>query len=171
MQCFPVKSLVHKVLGGGGVYAYIRYLGGGYGIAASLEHAVVVTSDMHRNVLNVYQLASLDFTACFGGPEMFAFVDRLMYPSGWLAFLTEDGVESSAAVVTDAGHDAVHVVDVASLRGLGFVALPGTAGGPRGVATKGDLVAFSGHTLTNTSCGCSGAGARHGGRCTQSEEL
>jgi hypothetical protein len=25
MQCFPVKSLVHKVLGGGGVYAYIRY--------------------------------------------------------------------------------------------------------------------------------------------------
>ena len=26
MQCFPVKSLVHKVLGGGGVYAYIRYL-------------------------------------------------------------------------------------------------------------------------------------------------
>jgi hypothetical protein len=27
MQCFPVKSLVHKVLGGGGVYAYIRYTG------------------------------------------------------------------------------------------------------------------------------------------------
>ena len=26
MQRFPVKSLVHKVLGGGGVYAYIRYL-------------------------------------------------------------------------------------------------------------------------------------------------
>jgi hypothetical protein len=25
MQRFPVKSLVHKVLGGGGVYAYIRY--------------------------------------------------------------------------------------------------------------------------------------------------
>jgi hypothetical protein len=25
MQCFAVKSLVHKVLGGGGVYAYIRY--------------------------------------------------------------------------------------------------------------------------------------------------
>jgi hypothetical protein len=29
MQCFPVKSLVHKVLGGGGVYAYIRYLNKG----------------------------------------------------------------------------------------------------------------------------------------------
>jgi hypothetical protein len=26
MQCFPVKSLVHKVLGGGGVYAYMRYM-------------------------------------------------------------------------------------------------------------------------------------------------
>jgi hypothetical protein len=25
MQRFPVKSLFHKVLGGGGVYAYIRY--------------------------------------------------------------------------------------------------------------------------------------------------
>jgi hypothetical protein len=40
MQCFPVKSLVHKVLGGGGVYAYMRYVATGAASAAcfSAQH-------------------------------------------------------------------------------------------------------------------------------------
>jgi hypothetical protein len=37
MQCFPVKSLVHKVLGGGGVYAYIRYVSVQKGVAVFMR--------------------------------------------------------------------------------------------------------------------------------------
>jgi hypothetical protein len=50
---------------------------------------------------------------------------------------------SRLLLVTDAGHDAVHVIDVAGRVHVGYVAAPGTITGPRGVAARGSLVAVS----------------------------
>jgi hypothetical protein len=75
--------------------------------------------------------------------------------SGYLAFIppptTTSGSSSSARpllLVTDAGHDAVHLVDVDHVVGrahAGYLAAPGTVAGPRGVAASGSspLVAVS----------------------------
>jgi hypothetical protein len=61
--------------------------------------------------------------------------------SGWMAFT---GLATSRLlVVTDAGHDAVHVIDVAGRAHAGYVAAPGAIAGPRGVAARGSLVAVS----------------------------
>jgi DNA-binding beta-propeller fold protein YncE len=50
---------------------------------------------------------------------------------------------SRLLLLTDAGHDAVHVIDVAGRVHAGYVAAPGTIAGPRGVAARGSLVAVS----------------------------
>ncbi len=74
--------------------------------------------------------------------------------SGYLAFTpstttTTSGSNSSGArpllLVTDHGHDAVHVVDVVGGSHAGYVASPGSIAGPRGVAVSGasPLVAVS----------------------------
>ena len=74
--------------------------------------------------------------------------------SGYLAFTppttttTTSGSSSSARpllLVTDAGHDAVHVVDVVGGSHAGYLASPGSIAGPRGVAASGasPLVAVS----------------------------
>jgi hypothetical protein len=72
--------------------------------------------------------------------------------SGYLAFTppgaTTSGSRSSACpvlLVTDAGHDAVHVVDVVGGTHVGYLASPGSIAGPRGVAASGTspLVAIS----------------------------
>jgi hypothetical protein len=52
--------------------------------------------------------------------------------SGCLAFTGPP--TSRLLLVTDAGHDAVHVIDVAGRAHVGYVAAPGTIAGPRGVA-------------------------------------
>jgi hypothetical protein len=66
--------------------------------------------------------------------------------SGYLAFTpptttTTTSSSSSSArpllLVTDAGHDAVHVVDVVGRSHAGYLASPGSIAGPRGVATSG----------------------------------
>jgi hypothetical protein len=62
-------------------------------------------------------------------------------PSGWMAFTGP--ATSRLLVVTDAGHGAVHVVDVVRRVHVGYVAAPGTIAGPRGVAARGSLVAVS----------------------------
>jgi hypothetical protein len=82
----------------------------------------------------------------------FKFEDRPGY-SGYLAFTppatTTSGSSSSSArpllLVTDAGHDAVHVVDVVGGSHAGYLASPGSIAGPRGVAASGasPLVAVS----------------------------
>ncbi len=85
-------------------------------------------------------------------PMQFKFSD--FYSSGYLAFTpptttaTRDGSSSSARpllLVTDAGHDAVHVVDVVGGSHAGYLASPGSIAGPRGVAASGasPLVAVS----------------------------
>ena len=75
--------------------------------------------------------------------------------SGYLAFVTppptagSSGTASSSTLllVTDHGHDAVHLVDVVNQRHAGYVAPPGSIAGPRGVAACGTatsaLVAIS----------------------------
>jgi hypothetical protein len=61
--------------------------------------------------------------------------------SGWMAFTGP--ATSRLLLLTDAGHDAVHVIDVAGRVHAGYVAAPGTIAGPRGVAARGSLVAVS----------------------------
>jgi hypothetical protein len=46
-------------------------------------------------------------------------------------------------LLTDAGHDAVHIIDVAGRVHVGYVAAPGTIAGPRGVAARCCMVAVS----------------------------
>ncbi len=84
-------------------------------------------------------------------PMQFKFFDGQGY-SGYLAFTPSTtascGVSSNARpllLVTDAGANAVHVVDVVGRSHAGYLAPPGTINGPRGVAASGTspLVAVS----------------------------
>jgi hypothetical protein len=61
--------------------------------------------------------------------------------SGWMAFTGP--ASSRLLLLTDAGHDAVHVIDIAGRVHVGYVAAPRTIPGPRGVAARGSLVAVS----------------------------
>ena len=71
--------------------------------------------------------------------------------SGYLAFTPPTTTTTTASLsrplllVTDAGHDAVHGVDVVGRTHAGYVAAPGSIAGPRGVAASGasPLVAVS----------------------------
>jgi hypothetical protein len=62
-------------------------------------------------------------------------------PSGWMTFTDSSGVP--LLLVTDAGHDAVHMIDVKRGKHAGFLVPPGAIAGPRGVATRAQLVAVS----------------------------
>ncbi len=53
-------------------------------------------------------------------------------------------------LLTDAGHNAVHAIDVAGLVHAGYVAAPDTISGPRGVAARGSLVAVSAWKRTDS---------------------
>jgi DNA-binding beta-propeller fold protein YncE len=61
--------------------------------------------------------------------------------SGYLAFLGP--AEDHRLLVTDAGNDAVHVVDVAGQRHVGYLAAPEAIRWPRGVAARGSRVVVS----------------------------
>jgi hypothetical protein len=86
-------------------------------------------------------------------PMQFTFADG--YYSGYLAFTphtttTTSGSSSTSSghpllLVTDAGHDAVHALDVVGRTHVGYLATPGSIAGPRGVAASGasPLVAVS----------------------------
>jgi hypothetical protein len=92
----------------------------------------------------------------------FKFIDGNDFCSGFLAFTsppttttttttTTSGSSSRSGsahpllLVTDAGADAVHLVDVVGRTHAGYVAFPGSIAGPRGVAASGTspLVAVS----------------------------
>jgi hypothetical protein len=80
-------------------------------------------------------------------PMQFKFVDQLGV-SGYMAFTpptTTTGDARPLLLVTDAGHDAVHLVDVVGQTHAGYLASPGSIAGPRGVAASGasPLVAVS----------------------------
>jgi hypothetical protein len=118
-------------------------------IAACGTLGVYVTSDSQANDLLVIQIPKL-FVSGFldqytlGGegscaPMQFKFVDQ--YMSGYLAFMGPPS--RRRLLVTDAGHAAVHIIDVVGKTHEGYVAPPGTLFGPRGVAARGNLVAVS----------------------------
>jgi hypothetical protein len=82
----------------------------------------------------------------------FKFYDGDGWHSGYLAFTPptttatttsgSSGSSSSARpllLVTDVGHDAVHLVDVVGRSHTGYVASPGSIAGPRGVVASGAL--------------------------------
>jgi hypothetical protein len=72
-------------------------------------------------------------------------------------------------VVTDAGYNAVHVIDVVHGAQVGYVAAPGSIAGPRGVAAKDSKVAVSTNSAGAAIRVYEGSGAtwaggdRHGG--------
>ncbi len=133
--------------------------GGGVGMAACPALGLLVTSDAKDNTLSVFALprssgagggagagagAGLALVCSLGGasspaPMQFKFDDD--YVSGWMAFTGP--ATCRLLLLTDAGHDAVHVIDVAGRVHAGYVAAPGTIAGPRGVAARGSLVAVS----------------------------
>jgi hypothetical protein len=130
----------------------------GYGLAASPELGVVVTSDFVANTLSVFRCSPLGpgglshlrtfgagIPAPPGGSDMlFCFNDGRGY-SGWVAFTRPEpgGTSPPLLVVTDAGRNAVHVIDVVLEQHKGFVVSPGTLLGPRSVATAPGRVAVS----------------------------
>jgi hypothetical protein len=130
--------------------------GEGVGVAACPTLGLLVTSDDVENTLSVFALpgsgggagagagAGLALVCTLGGagspaPMQFKFNDGSW--SGWMAFTGP--ATSRLLLLTDAGHDAVHVIDVAGRVHAGYVAAPGTIAGPRGVAARGSLVAVS----------------------------
>ena len=62
------------------------------------------------------------------------------HPVNHMAF-TDGGGGATLLLVADAGHDAVHVIDVVHGSHVGYVAAPGAIAKPRGVATRKSLVA------------------------------
>ncbi len=148
------------------------YCGPGCGLAASPPLGLFVTSSALQNNLTVWTLPAPGLaplgpgapavlaspvTVCtLGGdgsvaPLQFHFYDG--QASGSLAFTTPTTSSTSGGpasghpllLVTDAGHDAVHLVDVVERTHVGYLAVPGSILGPRGVAaSKGaPLVAVS----------------------------
>jgi hypothetical protein len=132
--------------------------GPGVGMAACPALGLLVTSNHKDNTLSVFALppssgagagagagAGLALVCTLGGasspsPMQFKFNDG-SYSSGWIAFTGP--ATSRLLLLTDAGHDAVHVIDVAGRVHAGYMAAPGTIAGPRGVAARGSLVAVS----------------------------
>jgi hypothetical protein len=139
--------------------------GVGVGMAACPALGLLVTSNHNDNTLSVFALprssgagagagagAGLALVCTLGGasspaPMQFKFSDGNYweqwegYNSGWMAFTGP--ATSRLLLLTDARHDAVHVIDVAGRVHAGYVAAPGTIAGPRGVAARGSLVAVS----------------------------
>jgi hypothetical protein len=130
--------------------------GAGVGLAVCPALGLVVTSDLMVNTLSVFTLPQsintpsstgrgLALMHTLGGtsspaPMQFKFLDR-QADSGWMAFTGP--ATSRHLLVTDGGHGAVHVIDVAGRVHAGYVVAPGTIAGPRGVAARGSLVAIS----------------------------
>ena len=141
---------------------YTTACGKGCGLAACPSLGLLVTSDYSHNTLFVWSLSSgggagagsgsgLTCVCTLGGdcspaPMQFDFQsgDGL---SGFLAFtpppLTATPGSPHRLLVTDHGHNTVHVVDVVNRAHAGYLAAPGSIAGPHGVAARGDLVAVS----------------------------
>jgi hypothetical protein len=134
-------------LGVDGVY------GGGIGLAVCDTLGLLAVSAF-MNILMVWTVPSLGedeglvYRCSLGdaagspAPMRFMFQDSASSVSGYLAF-TGSTAAARYLLVTDAGHDAVHVIDVVHGTHVGYVAAPGTIPGPRGVAARQALVAVS----------------------------
>ena len=137
--------------------------GFGFGLAACPSLGLLVTSDVTVNALIVWSLpgrcgggnknagadkdTGLDRVGDMGGegslaPMQFKFLGPDGFPSGYLAFAPLLHLPH-LLLVTDGGHDAVHMIDVANKTHEGFLAAPGTITRPRGVAVSTGLAAVS----------------------------
>jgi hypothetical protein len=129
----------------------------GYGIdgmAVCTALGLLATSNREDNTLIVFALpSSLDSISDAGaGLPLVCTLGGASSPTP-MRFRFQDGSGSSESgrmaatarllLVTDAGHDAVHVIDIVGRAHVGYVAAPGTIAGPRGVAARGSLVAVS----------------------------
>ena len=147
---------------------YRTACGKGSGLAACPSLGLLVTSDCDSNTLSVWSIPSdgggvgtgagcasgLARVCTLGGewspaPMQFKFFSHGDM-SGYLAFIPSAPGAAfrhfpHLLLVTDHGHDAVHMIDVMSRAHVGFLATPGTIAGPRGVAVSGvaPLVAVS----------------------------
>ena len=143
---------------------YETACGGGFGVAACPSLGLLVTSDVEDNTLSVWSLPSgaetavgsgLALVCTLGGkgsPAPMQFKFSITYGSGHLAFTPPLVLDSDSRdlhvlphllLVSDAGQDAVHMIDVVSRAHIGYVAAPGSIAGPRGLAARGNLVAVS----------------------------
>ncbi len=121
--------------------------GQGLGMAACPALGLLVTSNDNDNTLSAFALPRSSGAGAGAGAgaglalvcTQFKFWDG--NASGWMAFTGP--ATSRLLLLTAAGHDAVHVIDVAGRVHVGYVAAPGTIAGPRGVAARGSLVAVS----------------------------
>ncbi len=141
--------------------------GKGLGLAACPALGLLVTSDKDKNTLLVWGLpggasggggasaeagggggapagggGGLRLVCTIGGdgsaaPMQFKFSGG----GGRLAFTSpsSDSTSHPLLLATDAGHSAVHLVDVVGRTHAGYVAPPGSIAGPRGVAASGIL--------------------------------
>ena len=137
-----------------------RHHGCGYSLAVCPFQRLLVTSDEDTDCINVFPLRTRGLTQGVGdsgpgdlewvrtgtlggestpAPVQFRFSDPAS--SGYLAFTGP--ATARRLLVKDAGHDAVHAIDVPTRAHAGYVAPPGTIAGPRGVAAWGSLAAVS----------------------------
>ena len=146
---------------------YTAACGWGFGLAACPSLGLLVTSNIDNNTLSVWSLPGLDakdsagvgkcsgsglVRHCIlggkGSPAsmQFDFMSGGGY-SGYLAFTLPppDADAPHLLLVTDHGHDAVHMIDVVNRAHAGYLAAPGSIAGPRGVAVSkvAPLVAVS----------------------------
>jgi hypothetical protein len=136
--------------------------GRGSGLAVCPTLGLLVTSSYNDNALRVFALpasatvhnaaaqcgSGLSLLYTLGGPDSpapmrFKFTVNVLSndSSGWMAFTGP--ATCRLLLVTDAVHDAVHVIDVVRRVHAGYVAAPGTIAWPRGVAARASLVAVS----------------------------
>jgi hypothetical protein len=143
----------------GPVPALTTACGVGCGVAVCPALGLLVTSNSSANTLSVFALpggargggaggGGLSPQCTLGGPGslpsmQFMFSDGNF--SGWMTFTgpSTSGDAPPLLLVTDGGHDAVHVIDVVARTHVGHVGAPGSIPGPRGVAARGSLVAVS----------------------------
>jgi hypothetical protein len=125
----------------------------GAGLAACPTLGLLVISNFQTNTLSVFSLpfgisdvdGGLTFLYFLGDSDacaemQFVFKDGKSM-SGWMVFTGP--ATCRLLLLTDAGHDAVHVIDVVARVHVGYVAAPGTITRPRGVAARDTLVAVS----------------------------
>ena len=136
-----------------------RACGRGWGMAACVSLGVLVTSCTEDNTLSVFTLPAappgpshhgtgLAHICVLGGPSSppamrFNFEDEGCSVEGGLAFTDPTADSPPLLLVADTFNGAVHVIDVVTQQHVGHVNTPRSIDSPRGVATKGTLVAIS----------------------------
>ena len=132
--------------------------GQGTGLVVCRNLGLLITSNVWSKCLAVFALpracsvagVDIDFLYTLGfsrgedeeeGANMVFNFDGDDGLSGYLAFV--GCTTSRLLLVSDAGSEAVHVVDVVGRKHVGYVAAPGTIDGPKQIATRGSLVAVN----------------------------